>query len=432
LFEVKILHEYYLTDSDGANIFDHPLQKDRINFLRDRFLKGDANINEEIKCVLPVSSRRLFKDYRLKLVPNYAGFKVAIEVIPNTLGDGTTTYQPKVQLPANTALHVLLAKKNNYIDAFTNGRMNRRVDARFYFSSEEFSGGKAFPFLTNGIPDFDAAFSFEQGELATHGVNDIRAFYKDTADSTQWLNLNGAGYANERDRLLVPLGFNFAITSANSTTVDFVLKDSTNTVRAEYHFKQSEPIRKVFITVNRNDVLTVPENVATAPLFYTLEASGNNGYADKVNLIFYNGEERVSDSWALVQVNVKNANSNFDLLDAQGLLKTRRKANGTFDPLHPIFEIRVRSKFTFWRYVNDENKDFQNNLHGDQLELIVGRLVSKKPRPLSHSPVFFKKPDNSAYYLPNPRPHDLVRSESGRLYSDVFVSESKDMFPLGP
>lgn len=432
LVEVKVFHEYYLTDSDGKNIFDQALQIDRINFLRDRFLKGETNINEEIVCSVPALSRSLFKDHHLRLVPNYAGYKIAIEVIPQTLVDGTKVYKPKVQLPDDVSIPGLLLKKSNQIESYTNSRLSRAVNAQFYFSNEDFSGAKSFPFLSNAIPAFDGTISYEQGELATHGVNNIRAFYRDTTDAIQWQNVNGVGYANESDRLLVPPGFYYNIRSNSVTTVDVTLKDSTNAIVEEYHFSQSEPIQKVFISVNRDTVKTVPETLPSAELLYSLEVSGSNGYNEKIKLIFYDGEERINDAWALVQLNIKNTNSNFDLLDAQGLLHTRKKPDGTYNPLHPIFEIRVRSRLTFWRYINDEQHVFQNNLHVDQLELNVGKLITKTPRPLSYTPVFFKKPDNSGYYLPNPRPHEPVRSEGNRLYSDVFVSESKDLFPLGP
>lgn len=34
LFEMRLLHEFYLTDKEGKNIFDFPAQADRLNFLK--------------------------------------------------------------------------------------------------------------------------------------------------------------------------------------------------------------------------------------------------------------------------------------------------------------------------------------------------------------------------------------------------------------
>jgi len=216
------------------------------------------------------------------------------------------------------------------------------------------------------------------------------------------------------------------------TTADVALKDSANNVVAEFHFTDAEPFRKIFIPVQAEKVLAVPDTPGSPELVYTLEVTGNNGFANTLKLVFYNGEEKTSGIWGLVDINVRSANNNFDLLDGAGLLITRRAPDGTFNPRHPVFEIGVRSKFTFWRYINDQRKDFVSNLHPDQLQLLGGKLVTTVPRPLSFTPVFFKKPDNSPYYLPNPMPHGPTRSEGNKFYSDVYVSKSTDLFPAGP
>ena len=433
LFEIKILHEFYLTDPDGTNVFDFAVQQDRINFLFDRFVDGKANINEELLWTVPLSAQKTFKDYHLRLIPSYAGCKVAIEVIPEILADGTRTYTPRVPLPDNASFPLLLAKKNNQVDAYTNGRMDRFLNSTFYFSNAEFSGAKVFPFLANSIPAFDAAAAYEQGEFVSHGVNFTRAFYRDSTDTIQWLTLNGSGYASENDRLLVPLRFYYSFRPTDSVTnADVVLKDSASSIVAEYHFTDAEPLRKIFIPVPAEKVIAAPDKPASPELVYTLEVTGSNGFANTLKLVFYNGEEKTSSIWAMVDINVRSANNNFDLLDGAGLLITRRAPDGTFNPRHPVFEIGARSKFTFWRYINDQRKDFLSNLHPDQLQLLGGKLVTTTPRPLSFTPVFFKKPDNSPYYLPNPKPHGPTRSEGNKFYSDVYVSKSTDLFPAGP
>jgi hypothetical protein len=433
LFEVKIFHEYYLTDPDGKNVFDFALQQDRINFLFERFVDGRSNINEELLWTVPVSAQKTFKNYHLRLVPSYAGCKVAVEVIPQILGDGSRTYTPKVPLPDNASFPLLLLRKNNQVDAYTNGRMDRSLHSNFFFSNSEFAGPKVFPFLSNTIAIFDPSAAYEQGEIVSHGINITRAFYRDSLDNIQWLTLNGSGYASESDRLLVPLRFFYSFQPLdNVTTADIILKDSNGNVVAQFHFGEAEPLRKIFIPVEADKVLTVPEKPTSPEVVYTLEVSGNNGYSKILKVVFYNNDEMGSGIWAMLNINVRSANNNFDLLDGAGLLITRRAADGTFNPSHPVFEIGVRSRFTFWRYINDKQRIFQNNLHPDQLQLLGGKLVTNTPRPLSFTPVFFKKVDNSPYYLPNPKPHGPTRSEGSRLYSDVYVSQSTDLFPAGP
>ena len=91
LFEVKLLHEYYLTDTKGENIFDINLQADRINFLREKYVANREDINSDIGYKIPKAFETLYKNHRLKLIPSYAGFKIAIEVKAIKMPDGSTT-----------------------------------------------------------------------------------------------------------------------------------------------------------------------------------------------------------------------------------------------------------------------------------------------------------------------------------------------------
>lgn len=431
LFETNVFHEYYLTNPDGTNIFDLNDPNDRITFLRQRFAEGKPSINEELDYVVPTTAQRMFRDHRLRLLRTFGGFKVAMEVTPEVLGDGTTTYRPKVALEDGEAIPILLIKKSSHVDAFTNGRMRRETNAAYYFSGEAYAGAKTFPFLSNPIPPVDPAYTYEQGELADHGANTIKAFYHDSTNGIRWLPLKNSAYANETDRLLVPLGFYYSFDPvAKVTQADLVLRNSVGDVVREYSFNQAEPIQKAFISVRPEDVLSVPDAAPGPQLLHTLEVTGSNGYSRTVWLVFYSGPERIDNILGLVHIKVRNTNAGYDLLD-NGLLLTRRRPDGVFDPVHRIFEVRLRSRIAFWRYINDKKKDFQNNLHQFQLELEHGKLVSKEPRALTHTPLYFKKSDNSPYYLPNPA-GEILRSEGNRLFVDIYVSESKGLFPSGP
>src|SRR6476619_2596672 len=89
LFEVRVLHEYYLTQADGQSIFNLANQVDRIEFIKNRFLQDDRSINSELSFNLPDPLKKIFDNYHLRLLPVYSGCKVAIEVKRQTLVDGT-------------------------------------------------------------------------------------------------------------------------------------------------------------------------------------------------------------------------------------------------------------------------------------------------------------------------------------------------------
>ncbi len=49
LCDVKWMHEYYLTGSNGQGVFDFPLQTDRLNFLFEQFRKDAPTINSNLE-----------------------------------------------------------------------------------------------------------------------------------------------------------------------------------------------------------------------------------------------------------------------------------------------------------------------------------------------------------------------------------------------
>ena len=92
LFEVKILHEFYQTEKAGNTIFDLDLQENRMSFLKQRFYSMSKNINSDLQFIVPESAKSLFKDYLLKLIPSYSGFKVLCSVQAKLNPSGITFY----------------------------------------------------------------------------------------------------------------------------------------------------------------------------------------------------------------------------------------------------------------------------------------------------------------------------------------------------
>ena len=441
LFEVRVLHEYYLTQRDGQSIFNLANQDDRIEFLKDRFLQDDRSINSELSFNLPDSLKKVFDNYHLRLLPVYSGCKVAIEVKRQTLVDGTIVYTPKVPLPADLNILLLLTKINDSPDGYTNTKLRKSSNAAYYLSNENIPGIKTIPSLSNPISAFDASVVYEQGEPALFGPNDIREFYVDKDDNGQWLNVAGTGFVNENDRILFPLSFFYGFSSAeNATEVEVILKDKDgNSVvisRDQYgvtksllQFKSNNPLQKIRIDFSTGDVKTLPGNSISENLVYSLEITDNNGMTRKSPAIFYNDAFVQQNNWAVINIKPAVTNAAFNLLDASGFLITRTLPDTSITP-PPIFEIRVKSRLSYWRYIHDKRKKLKND-HLDFLFEEGDNLVSLLPRPLTYSFTLFKKPDNSLHYLPHPKPFDMVRMESGKIYADIIVPES-DLFPLQP
>ena len=438
LFEVKLLHEYYLTDTKGENIFDINLQADRINFLREKYVANREDINSDIGYKIPKAFETLYKNHRLKLIPSYAGFKIAIEVKAIKMPDGSTTYLPKFPLADDVNIAILLVRKNNLQDSFTNRNFSNALNGRYYFSNENLQGVKSFPYLTNDINLFDAAINYEHGALVKFATNDYRTFYRDDSNAVNWLPFTGKGFANDNDRMLVNTNFSYSFPAAANVTISTLtikdeggntIKNKEGNVISVFNVSNAAGLGKINVSIDPTTVLTIPNNIANEKCLYTLEVNGNNGYSKVHKLFFIEVEADAMESTGLINIQPKVTNTAFNILDINGKLLTIKQADGTVSPVPPIFEINFKSRQTFWRYSNNKKKPIQSGLYPDFLLPKNGMLITKTPRTLTYIPTLFKKPDNSLHYLPNPSNNATVTAENGKMYSDINVREST-LFPI--
>src|SRR4030095_3909606 len=112
LCEVKWLHEYYLTRDKGETIFQEPTQSDRLDFLFDRFVKDLPSIHEDLQ-FMEHPLNKTFSNYHIRVLPSYAGFKLAVKCKKGKLADGTVVYAPIVALPDQLCLRVMIREKND-------------------------------------------------------------------------------------------------------------------------------------------------------------------------------------------------------------------------------------------------------------------------------------------------------------------------------
>lgn len=430
LCEVKLMHEYYLTGSNGETIFDEALQEDRILFLQEQFINDIRSVNQDIEFVVPDMLQEMFANYHLRIVSSYSGFKLAVRCIRKKLADGTTVYEPFVQLPDDLSIFVLLRQKNN-IRSFSAIPFERPLQSAWFFTNDNFPGVKAFPFLASAVPAFDAAKTYEQGEIASFGISGIKIFMNNGAVDP-WLTLNGTGYVSEADRFLVPLQFTYSFpVSLNITEASFSLEDANGNEVKTITTIAGEAIKSVPLDFRTDTdiVQTIPGKNIEAGSLYTLSVSGSNGYTRSITLLFAADPLNISGYTGMVCLKPKVPVAAFNLLDAQGLLHTRINPDTTKVPV-PVFELWIKSRLVYWQYRNNERKNIKLMVDTqDVLAYDNGILVTKDPRPLSYQPVMLKKPDNSFQYLPNPMPGDPVNTTSAKHFVSILVPASK-LFPL--
>lgn len=438
LFEVKVLHEYYLTDPPGTSIFGLVAQSDRMQFLADRSATDVMAVNEDMVFYLDPAQQTLFRNNHLILLNSYSGCQVAVKVSATTESDGSVVYTPVFPLPADLNMLISIAETRNFIDVVTSARMNRPVAAARYFSNEQVFASKAFPFLSTPLQAQQAGYAYEQGELASFGAADVRSYYY-YGNADQWLPVTGTGFSGEQDRLVVSPRFFYGFLASDGVrNASFALRDGGGNTIDTRTISKPTPMGQVVL--DYSNLLKSPPVLKTLPLtgvggglLYTLSVTGDNGYSRQVPLVFYFQDPHSApmQNWGWVQVQTMVSNTGYNLLDPTGLLITRIKADGTV-VLHPVFEIWMKSRFTFWRYQNDDGGTLKTPTPdiGFFLDLVNGELITKAPRNITYRPTWFHNPnDNSDHFLPNPESDTVPETDARQVFSNIPVPES-NLFPI--
>src|ERR1700730_16639813 len=123
LFEVKILHEFFLTEKDGKTIFELPNQADRINFLLDEYTLERISITNDLQFNFPSHLQLDYKGIFLILIIGYSAFKVLTRVNARPMPDNSLVYEPAAILPDDLNIYVLLSRNDTSIDSYTNSRI---------------------------------------------------------------------------------------------------------------------------------------------------------------------------------------------------------------------------------------------------------------------------------------------------------------------
>ncbi len=428
LFEVKLLHEYYLTQTDGITVFESATQDDRTAFLGRFYEKGAVSINADLDFDFPESLRSLYESYFLKVLPSYSGFRVLIRVNKKILTDQTLVYQPLASLPDNLAIHVLLKKKSSFIDVFTSARVNHPLPASYFFSNADPGGNHVSPFLTNPVGNYNSNYYYEQGELASFGTNDIQAYFEN-AGGEQWSPVKGTGFANEADRCLLSSRFNYTFPEeSNVKNVTFTLKEAGGTVIDTLSANSTDRIQKFSLDYSAKVVaVEIRDAIQLNQSFFTLDVSGESYLRTHRLLINDPFYDRLV--WGVVTMVPRPTSTDFHLLATDGFLH-KRETTLTRIP-HRVFEIPVRSRFTFWRYINDKKRPILANIDfSGYLTEEDGTWITNQPKFISKSfHKLHKDGGAETKYFPNPTDYSIKRNPADetdrRMFFHILVPRSK-------
>ncbi|HXO77772.1 MAG TPA: hypothetical protein VN824_21105, partial [Puia sp.] len=306
-----------------------------------------------------------------------------------------------------------------------NRRLHPAFDGIYYLSNGSTTGVKTFPFLTNAIAAQSATASYEQGELSqSAGV--VSAFYIDGGGTKKFANIVGKNFLNEADRILVSPSFQYYFTPAdNVKNAVFTLTDKTNQTIYSNTVAGTVPLQAVLLRVNESKINTLPATVTEDAVVYTLTITGDGGYNKSFKLVFLQNILSGFNAWGLINIINQPGSPNYNLIDNKGLLVSRYNTDGTVAIAPPVFEIWIRSRFSFWRYINDQGKLLKDS-YPAVLKLTGNNLVTLAPQSHTYAPTPVQ-----AQKLPNPKVFYPVKPEGQQIFADIIVPAS-DVFPLGP
>ncbi|NUQ23509.1 MAG: hypothetical protein HUU34_06130 [Saprospiraceae bacterium] len=196
--EVHILHDYYLIDNEYQSYFAlSNLQQQA--WLSRKLQLGQYDISRNIGLLINRDAAKQLADFRLKILPNPLGFKLAMEVNSQQQPDGSVRYRPVIQIPDGTALTIGLQTINPLFANFTNIAL-RPSDNQIYFFTND--GAHHERSLSRPIPAFAPGQSYNMGDLSTLGAQVRQATEDNSGDLSKWEPVAGNGFVNEADRTL--------------------------------------------------------------------------------------------------------------------------------------------------------------------------------------------------------------------------------------
>jgi hypothetical protein len=435
LVEIKLMHEYFLTKEDGTNLFSEPDPLKRLDLLGQLFAVDRPAMDTDIGFDFPEALQSSMQDYGLKVIPSYGGCKIAIRVNKIVLADNSVVYEPFFSLPSPLTIFILFVKKNNLPEIYSNERIARSVPALYTFSNENIPDSRQYPFLVNTISAFDAGFFYEQGQLAIDSSSNLQEYFYDGTGALQPNPVTGGvqSFANENDRMLLPLGFYYRPTGKTPVTqLDITLNDSASNPVKTFSFNQTEPIDKVFLDFSdKASQLILSDTLSLPTGIFSLQVLGSNGYSENKNVIFSDSCYSVSN-WGMAYLKTRVTNPQFNLIADDGYIIKRLDGAGNLTEA-PVFEIPVKSRYGNFRYSNANGKELKlNPALTNYLVKEDKALISLLPVPLCK--YYFLVPEDGGgppKYLPNPRSFDIKKDKFQRLFFDIPVPES-DLFPVMP
>lgn len=426
LFEVQIVHDYYLTTADGESFFDKN-QKQKKDIINKKLINRIYDVKSLFEIEPDASTKKNLDKYKLVWAKTALGFIVGTEVnVENQAGE--IVYKPRFELKPDLNFTFSIQPSTPFFNGMTNISLRPSLPSIYYFTNKnkEIFNEPVIPAYTstpisNKVATVQGGKIYEMGALAELAGSVQEAIqYTDGTDPNHWEVINDKRFVSDADRILLPNSFEYKLKkSQNITQIDFVLLDQSDNQIKTISKTAAQAIQNIkvdFTKVDDNDIDsdTIPAG------HYTLKIQQNAG-SELLYPVYLNTNIYDKYNLAVVDIRLDEENSPYSLLDSNGFLKTRiSAANQKIS--HPVFEIRFKNRKTYWRY-NKEGDFSPGEIAGTatHLQHSAERLISIKPKALTAALVPFQ--DGGSLLLPYPA-IPSIKLENDKIFSEIFINPS--------
>ena len=433
LAEIFIIHEYYMLASNGQSVFDLDSAEEQRLLVEDFILEGKYDIKKDLGFEPVGATEKLMKDHKIKLVSTSSGFFLGIEVNAHTDVGNNEVYTPFIGDIEGLNLKFSIKINNPLFNSFTRQPYKQELPAIYYFNNQPKDGPSIFPALSRPIPPVQNIKTYQMGMLVEQNGQIMEALGEATvADTSLWKPITGSGYVNEADRILLPHRFSYLPPSLPGGVQHFEASLSTpDGTEVKKIIPTNGPFSGAILLDFRliNPISADAISIEAGSYQLKLIANGKEIFN---GLVYLDSALYDRQSVGIIDLTIGKNQGDFSLLEPDGSLKTKRLSDGNKQP-HPRFELRFKSRLSYWRYVSNKYKTLKVGTKADPYLAQMGKdLVSKKARNLSAHPTVFQTIDENTrdpvdtILLPNPAPSSLKEQE-GKVYSDIYVSSIKDL-----
>ena len=432
LLEIRTLHEYYLL---GPMVFPDPTtnqftkwktlfsffdlpksEKERV--LKNRVLWNQYHLRADLQIEPTEKTKRILKGLKWHFLQTTAGFALAASVVPIKLANNSPAKKPAIAPASNTQLLFYIRSKNQFFSNFTTLPLRRKTPQPIYYftNSAQSVSGTDFASLSAPVTEIQANRNYEMGDLALIGGALKEALQNTDGNNTttHWRDIAGDGYLNESDRICLPKTFNYPFkASDNVQSVTFTLAKPDGT-----------PINPTPTVTIEGDAASPVTNASVQ--FKPVPPDGHYRLIIDTGTTPTNLQVFLTDAYdptalGIVHLNLDESDPMYRILGAEGEARNENTDPAT-KPIPPVFEIRLRSRRTIWRYLSHFNtRRIRPDNLDDHLAEEGNSAITLEPQPFTLLPMGVSSPTAGIdpVALPKADPAALKPRPPDLLYTDI-------------